>query len=430
MVQDEAGISGIREIGARMVAATPQDSANFFGFYDLCPFSPDGRDLLLLNCPADWVTLPVGEPALVRRWRPEDATFETLGETRGWNWQHGARQQWLRDGSILYNDVDGQGHAVARHVSPDGTPIRTLDMAIGALSPDESIGVGGNYARLARLDPTYGYGAAVDRHLGEGPTQDGLWSVSMADGAVSLLLSYAQLAEIVGSPHSDRRFVTHPVFSPDGTRLAFFVTDAGEGGTTYARLLVRDCASGKVRVVAQERVSHPAWIGEDRIWYWGRNSGAVRALATNRLLANPAVRAVARFARRLLRARMNQLVAEGFYVSDLNDDTRKRVAEHTLSEDGHYSWHGHGSVLLGDTYPDEDAWLTLLLFDLASGQRVDLARIRHEVATREEPMRCDLHPRWDRSGTQVCIDFVTDGCRRTGIFDVGPALSRLATAGA
>ena len=111
MVQDEAGISGIREIGARVVAATPQDSANFFGFYDLCPFSPDGRDLLLLNCPADWVTLPVGEPALVRRWRPEDATFEALGETRGWNWQHGARQQWLRDGSILYNDVDGQGHA-------------------------------------------------------------------------------------------------------------------------------------------------------------------------------------------------------------------------------------------------------------------------------------------------------------------------------
>ncbi|MEC8178038.1 MAG: hypothetical protein VX072_00110, partial [Pseudomonadota bacterium] len=126
----------------------------------------------------------------------------------------------------------------------------------------------------------------------------------------------------------------------------------------------------------------------------------------------------------------NQLVAEGFYVSDLNDDTRKRVAEHTLTEDGHYSWRGQGSVLLGDTYPDEDAWLTLLLFDLASGQRVDLARIRHEVATREEPMRCDLHPRWDRSGTRVCIDFVTDGCRRTGIFDVGPALSRLATAGA
>ena len=76
MVQDEAGISGIREIGARMVAATPQDSANFFGFYDLCPFSPDGRDLLLLNCPADWVTLPVGEPALVRRWRPELFTIE------------------------------------------------------------------------------------------------------------------------------------------------------------------------------------------------------------------------------------------------------------------------------------------------------------------------------------------------------------------
>ena len=32
--------------------------------------------------------------------------------------------------------------------------------------------------------------------------------------------------------------------------------------------------------------------------------------------------------------------------------------------------------------------------------------------------RCDLHPRWNRTGTQICVDSVQKGCRQMYIVDV------------
>jgi len=33
-------------------------------------------------------------------------------------------------------------------------------------------------------------------------------------------------------------------------------------------------------------------------------------------------------------------------------------------------------------------------------------------------MRCDLHPRWSRQGTQVCFDSVHEGPRQMYVCDV------------
>ena len=48
---------------ARLVARTPRDRNMFFGFHDLCPWSPDGSELLLLS-------LPMGACDMVDTTRP------------------------------------------------------------------------------------------------------------------------------------------------------------------------------------------------------------------------------------------------------------------------------------------------------------------------------------------------------------------------
>jgi hypothetical protein len=74
--------------------------------------------------------------------------------------------------------------------------------------------------------------------------------------------------------------------------------------------------------------------------------------------------------------------------------------------------------VLTDTYPDKDGFRTLLLFDPATETRTDIGRF-HGPFPPDGEIRCDLHPRWNRDGTQVCIDSIhEDGKRQVYRFDV------------
>src|SRR5687767_11064047 len=105
-VVDQNTSKSFTGIHSTLEAATPVTEANFFGFYDICPFSPDDTELVHLSCPRDFLGMPAGEAAQVRVWNPEQRQFRDVGSTTAWNWQHGARQRWLDDGSILFNDLE------------------------------------------------------------------------------------------------------------------------------------------------------------------------------------------------------------------------------------------------------------------------------------------------------------------------------------
>ncbi|MGB7409593.1 MAG: hypothetical protein WA910_00485 [Sphingopyxis granuli] len=411
-------------IASTLVAATPTSEANFFGFYDICPFSPSNDELVLLSCPQDFLRMPAGEVALVRVWNPENGTFDTVGETRGWNWQHGARQRWLSDGTILFNDLEN-GRQVARQVGRDGKLIRTIPMAVGALNASETIAVSGNYERLAKYYDTYGYHAARNDHIDQSPQTDGLWAVDFATGDVRLLLSYSRIAEEIGAEHKPSTFVSHPDFAPGGDIVSFFHIDSGARGTSFMRLLVYRFSTDELTLIGEEKVSHPAWIDDKRLWTWARQSSALKLVSRGGLLAVPGVRPLARLARRLMGSSANALLDEGFFVVQLDGmNSRMRVAADSITEDGHFSKHPEFELMLGDTYPDEaENRLTLLLYSLAHDRRVPIARILHDVRTDDARLRCDLHPRWDRTGGRACFDFMHEGVRRVGIVDASQGIA-------
>jgi hypothetical protein len=404
-------------IASTLVAAPPVSEANFFGLYDICPFSQDDSELVLLSCPADFLRMPSGEAAQVRIWNPDEQRFRTVGTTTAWNWQHGARQQWLSDGSILYNDLEN-GQQIARIVSSNGEELRKIPMSVGALNPQETIAVSGNYERLATYYDTYGYHAARNSHIEQSANGDGLWAVDFATGNVDLKLSYARLCDAVGCAYTPSMFVSHPDFAPDGDALCFFLITSGSADTSYMRLMLYRFSTDALMQIAEEKVSHPAWIDNSRLWSWARSSSALKAVSRGGLLALPGARPMARLVRRVLGSAANGLLSEGFFIFGLDPAISKsRVAPELLTEDGHYSKHSRYELMLGDTYPDDTNHLTLLLFSLA-GLRIPLARVLHDVKTDDPRLRCDLHPRWDRSGTRVSFDFMERGIRRLGVADV------------
>ena len=96
------------------------------------------------------------------------------------------------------------------------------------------------------------------------------------------------------------------------------------------------------------------------------------------------------------------------------------------TEDGHPSFSPSKRFILTDTYPDKNHRRTLILYDTKLKQKHILGKF-YSLPNKKyskDPnwdssgMRCDLHPRWNRDGTKVCIDSVHEGYRGMYIIEV------------
>jgi hypothetical protein len=407
----------------QLLHVTPGNHASFFGFYDICPWSYDNERVVMLTSPADFLLHPSGQKAGVAIWNPETGTIDTISETCGWNWQHGARQRWLRDGSILFNDVIA-GNQCSHRIYADSRKV-TYPMSISALHPNEQFGISANYSRLAQYYSTYGYSNATNGHIGRGAVDDGFWKLELEKGSFDCWISYEEICEALKIDYSPTMFVTHPDFSPIGDRFEFFLIQDNGAGTALMRLVVYDLKSRTFTLISEEKASHPTWIDDFRLWSWARESSAMKAISRSGLLMVPGMGLVAKLVRRFQGRLRNTLLSEGFFIYDLKDQNkRKRIGATLLTEDGHYSRHPSLPILVGDTYPDATGYLTLLVFSLVTGNRVEVARVKHDVRSSDLSLRCDLHPRWNRDGTEISVDICIEGVRRVAIFDASAAISK------
>ena len=139
---------------------------------------------------------------------------------------------------------------------------------------------------------------------------------------------------------------------------------------------------------SEHQISHPMWMDNDRVIVWSPRSNSIH-----------------------------------YHLYDDRTGIVEVIGEHCLAENGHMTYSPSGKWLLSDTYPDD---LTnerlLLLYDTENNRRFDIGSFYTDPNLGKEN-RCDLHPRWNPNGRQVCIDSVHEGARQRYIIDVGGLVS-------
>src|SRR4029079_7025782 len=96
-----------------------------------------------------------------------------------------------------------------------------------------------------------------------------------------------------------------------------------------------------------------------------------------------------------------------------------------FTSDGHPSFSPvDNNIFITDTYPDRYRLSTLILYACKSNMRIDLARLKQPLQFKNE-LRCDLHPRWNRSGTKICFDSAHSGMRSLCTIDIHNELKRI-----
>ena len=372
---------------ARAVTSGPK--FHFFGYYDKTPWDSSGRFLLALETgfmdkrPGENDTATVGMVDL-----QDNNRFIRLAETRAWNWQQGAMLQWIPNasGEIVFNDrQDGQFVGVVLNVRTGTT--RHLSRPVYAISPNGRDGVSLSFSRLFDERPGYGYAGVPDTGAGSlCPDDDGLYHIDLQTGQSQLIFSLAQAKNTgtnqPGMNTGKHRF-NHAQFSRgDGTRFAVlhrWRADTDYGVPWGTRLLTLDVGGSDPFVLSDHQmVSHYDWRDDEHIVAW---------------------------------ARRNDVGNRYFYFTDKSPEEPKVWGEAVFSTDGHCSFSPDKNWVLTDTYPDKNGFRTLMLFHPASGKKWDIGKF-HGPTPPDGEIRCDLHPRWNRTGTQVCIDSIHEGGQR------------------
>ena len=377
------------KIAAHAVTRGPHH--HFFGYYDKSPWDDSGRWLLGMAStfmdrppgPDDRLAIGVIDSGRNYAWRP-------LAETRAWNWQQGCMLQWIdggRSGKIVFNDRCDD-RFVARIVDINSGSERVIDRPVYAINRGGTHAVSLNFSRLAHQRPGYGYAGVPDPWQATAvPEDDGLYAVDLATGSSRLILSIAAAA--AWQPHPNAAGAVHRFnpaqFSPGGRRFACLhrwkQSPNEEVGTT--RLLTLDLDGRELKCLADDRlVSHYDWVDDHRVLAWARQPGR----------------------------------GDHYYLCDETGVPPRVIGETVLTSDGHCSFSPDRRWMLTDTYPDATGHRTLLLFQWATGERIDIGRFFSPTTNWE--IRCDLHPRWSPDGRSICIDSVHERSRQMYVLDV------------
>ncbi|MBL7473719.1 hypothetical protein [Robertkochia sediminum] len=360
----------------------------FFGFHDVSPFSPDDR-LLLANKLTIPLRMPeIDDPLQVGFFDGDNdfSEFNVIGESYAWNYHKGCRSQWTSDQKIIFNDAE-DGRVVSRMYCPRSLEQKSFPFPIDSVMSDGPLASFFSYDRLEALMPGYGYRyrdhyAYVDENA---PEKTGIFTMNLQSGAVCMHRSIKALSELPHVPESVREqsfFVTHSLFSPNGTYLAFLFRSVDPEYTAkrWSSLIVLNLKTDECHVAPTNgMVSHYVWNNKNQIVAYCR-------------LGN---------------------IDSHVLFEDPSFKNYRRVGYPDLNSDGHQSFISDHEFIT-DTYPDKFRVANLYKVDMKKGTVTKLAALNSPKRFQSVPYShwaCDLHPRMNRKGDIVCFDSVHTGER-------------------
>jgi len=266
---------------------------------------------------------------------------------------------------------------------------RLLPSPVFEVAPDGRSALTLNFSRLWDLRPETGYCGSKDPwndHVA--PDQDGIFRMDLGTGTTKLIISHRDMAgfqPVAEMPRDLKRYFTHLLFNEDGSRFLFWYRCASSDGKrpSYRSGLYTASPDGNNICFLSDNNSHSTWLGLDKVLAWAsrRDEGSHSYLFTDQ---TPEF----------------EIIGEG--LIDLN---------------GHATFSPDERWILTDQLSADRNECSLILYSRALNHRVDIGRLR-SMPELTGPFRCDLHPRWNRNGTQVCVDSTHEGSRQMYLFDV------------
>jgi len=138
------------------------------------------------------------------------------------------------------------------------------------------------------------------------------------------------------------------------------------------------------------------------------------------LFSLPVFKQAIKIIRKLKPGLKSKITSEYYKLYDVSNTPKelKGIGKSIITSDGHPMFHPtNKNLFVNDTYPEPDQKQTLMLFDIDKNKRTDLQRFEVPDKFIDFDLKCDLHPRFSRTGKYICIDSAHSGKRQVYILE-------------
>ena len=369
-----------------IVRLSPDDGYEYFyGYYDKSPWDATDRYMIAIKVKQAYKSVAPKEPGIVGLIDTANGNkFYKIGTTLSWNVQQSCMAQWMGPdfkSRIIYNDFrDGKYCSVIYSLKTKSEE-KVLPLPVYDVARDGSFALSLDFSRLHRMRPGYGYSNVPESTKGElCPDKPCMWKMDIETGEVTELFKYTDMVafepdeSMVGAEHK----VNHLMISPNGKR--FMVLHRWiQKGRKHTRLVTVNVDKTEMYNLSDDVfVSHCYWKNDEEILSFLRKKET----------------------------------GDHYYL--MKDKTQEyNMYWPKLNTDGHCSYSPDTRYIITDTYPNRKRIASVYLCTEsgnATGLIERVARVRAPFRY-DNDCRCDLHPRWNRTGNKICIDSVHEGKR-------------------
>ena len=349
---------------------------SFFGYYDRSPMSNDGRKVLFHSTSFDTKVKPNKCKQIdIMIFDIETRQANYVSSTKAFNWQQGAKLQWLNDDEIIFNDyLETEDKYLSKIYNLKDNRFRNIDLPIYDVFEDYALTL--NFDRLAKLRPDYGYFSKkrIDEEFDL--KNEGIVSINLANNSSVLILS---LEDIIKSHYQKsmdnaNHLVNHIMISPDGKKFMFLHRWFNGGVRSDALMICNEDGSHLRCLSDNEMVSHCFWKNSKEIVGYLRGENK----------------------------------EDRYYV--INIQTDKVITLDSLNGYGDGHPNINDNLMITDTYPNKSRMKELLSYDFETNEVERIAEFYEPFSFYGET-RCDLHPRISKDKNYFFIDSVHDGKR-------------------
>jgi hypothetical protein len=390
-------------VPVKRITANP--GYHWFAYYDKIEVDPSNRYVLGMQTPFEHRSptpedvIEIGMVDL-----QNNSQWIKLGESHAWGWQQGCQLQFIPGSSneVVWNDKEGD-RFVCRIMNIETREMRTIPWTIYALSPDGKWAVTTDYRRVNDTRPGYGYAGIPDPYANElAPDSSGIWKVDLQTGEAKLIISIAQVANIVNPYDTEtadaKHWFNHLLINPDGTRFIFLhrwrypdeerTAKYKEVGGWGTRMLTAAADGSDIRIIdPYNYTSHFIWRDPAHILAWTNIPEK----------------------------------GDGFYLfEDASVENIEQIGKDVMTRNGHCTYlpNTNNEWILNDTYPDPKTHLqSVYLYHVPTGERIPLADFYSPPEYKGE-WRCDTHPRSSQDGNFVIVDAPNWDGRQLYILDI------------
>lgn len=366
-----------------LIKITPDDEYEYFyGYYDKSPWDSENRYVIALKALKTYKEVAPKESAeiiLIDTFK--DNKVIKIATTHSWNVQQACMAQWLGPdfhSKIIYNDFRNNKYCSVIFNVEKMIEEKELPLPIYDVSKDGTFALSLDFSRLHRLRPGYGYSNIEDKTKKElCPEKTCIWKMDLETGNIIELFKYTDFANfekdetMEGAEHK----VNHLMISPNGKR--FMVLHRWfKNKRKHTRLITVNIDGTEMYNLSDDVfVSHCFWKNDEEILSFLRK----------------------------------KKTGNHYYL--MKDRTQEyRLYWDRLAVDGHCSYSPDKTLVITDSYPNRKRMAFVYVCAEWQQQPVRIAKVFSPFKYDNE-CRCDLHPRWNRNGTAICIDSVHEGKR-------------------